>query len=144
MEKYLTDNANTYTWNIVFYFTVLFIVRISADLMDFCLVRCARNLVLFWFYFSTVEITNNFRDNWCNFQVTYSLYLHIKLWCWFEIYNLIKPKDYNLNRLKNFKYAKVRSNCFPSYNEFSILFNKYGNNMLIRIFLEYRNWVKPT
>ena len=62
-----------------FYFTVLFIVKISTDLMDYCLAGCARNLVLLYFYFCNAEITKDYRDSRCNFQVTYGLYLHIKL-----------------------------------------------------------------
>ena len=77
MEKYLTDSVIRKM--LFFYFMVLFIVKISTDLMDYCLPRCARNLVLFCFYLSTAEITKDFRDNRCNFQVTYGLYLHIQL-----------------------------------------------------------------
>ena len=87
-----------------FYFTVLFIVKISTGLMDYSLARCGRNLVLFCFYFSTAEITKDFRDSRCNFQDTYGLYLHIKLWSWFEIRTAIKTKGYTLNCLKKIKY----------------------------------------
>ena len=62
---------------LLFYFTILFIVKISLDLFSCCLARCTRNLVLFCFYFSTAEITKDFCD--INFQVAYDLYLYIEL-----------------------------------------------------------------
>ena len=62
---------------LVFYFTVVFIVKISLDLMDYRLARRARNLVLFCFYFPTREITKDCYNS--NVQVTYGLYFHIKL-----------------------------------------------------------------
>ena len=98
------DNGKVFDWHhkhiwkiMFFYFMVLFIVKISTDLMDYCLARCVRNLVLLFFYFSTVEITKDFSDSWCNFQVTYGLWL--RLWSWFEIHKT-KTKGYKLNWLK--------------------------------------------
>ena len=72
--------------------------------MDHFLARCSRNLVLFCFYFPTAEFTKYFRDSRYNFKVTYRLYLHIKLWSWFEILKAIKTKGYTLNWLKKVKY----------------------------------------
>ena len=103
MEKYLTGGISTYMENVFFYFMVLFIVKISTDLMDYCLARCARNLVLVCFYFSNAEITKDFHDSQCNFQVTHGLYMHIKLWSLFEIHKTMKTKGYTLyNWLKFF------------------------------------------
>ena len=86
-EFYCSENGKVFDWQLkhiygkccFFYFTLLFIVKISTNLMGNCLARCARNLVLLCFYFSAAEITKDFRDSRCNFQVVYGLYLHIKL-----------------------------------------------------------------
>ena len=89
-----SENGKVFDWQrkhiygkcCFFYFTALFIIKISTDLMGNCLARCARNLVRLCFYFSTAEVTKDFRDSRCNFQVIYGFYLHIKLWSWFEIH----------------------------------------------------------
>ena len=63
MEKYLTVSVNPYTENVVFYSIILFIVKISTDIMDYCLTRYARILVLFYFSFFTAEITRDLRQS---------------------------------------------------------------------------------
>ena len=65
---YLTDSVNTFTENVVFYFTILLIAKIRTDLMDYCLAKCARNLVLFYFYFPIAEIKKDFRETRCEFM----------------------------------------------------------------------------
>ena len=77
---------------LLFYFTVFFVVKISADLMDYCLERCTRNLALFCFYFFTTKIAKGFYDSRYNFQVTYGLSSSL-----FEIHETIKTKDFTLN-----------------------------------------------
>ena len=79
MKKYLTVSVNPYTENVIFYSIILYLVKISADIMDYCLTRYARILVLFYFSFFTAEIIKQFCQSECNFQVTYGLYLYIKL-----------------------------------------------------------------
>ena len=82
MKKYLTDSINIYKENVVFYFMVFFIVKIIIDhcglLVDKMLNKLGA-IFYFFFYLSTVEITKDFRDSRCDFQVIYGLYLHIKL-----------------------------------------------------------------
>ena len=107
LEFDCSENEEVFDWQhkhtcrncYFFYFTILFIVKISTNLMDHCLARYSRNLVLFCFYFSIAEIIKDFCGSQCNFQVTYGLYLYIKLWSWFEIHKTIKTKDYTLNWL---------------------------------------------
>ena len=60
-EKYLTKHI--YRRCCFFYFMVFFIVKITTYLMNYCLARCARNLVLFCFSFSNAEITKGFCDS---------------------------------------------------------------------------------
>ena len=52
---------------------IFFISRycLLVILVQICLTRCARNLVLFCVYFGTAEITKDFCDSRCNFQGAY-------------------------------------------------------------------------